>query len=341
LFWLDGRGVSTGRQFAHLGSYCFLTYISFQIETYFRNRSFANSFLSRPLLIYPLAALFTGTVVVMLQGSWKWLLFLGDRSTRMMDSSDMKRILGTKVNTVNCFREPPAPIDQQNTYDTCWHKKRMDLPTLFFEGDSHTNSIMPLGDKIYQNGRFNVSFFSRGGCPFPYFQPWTGSRHLSPRYQKCSSHYAEQWRNLSPLLNKGDSLVLVSNFNGYFPNESQASRVEAEAYYAKEIGRLSDSPQAERSLYDYICSDAHLCRAGLRLLFLQLHAARSGIAPPGQYLTNANQSSIDRNNYLKSIARFESLLNKLSLQHSNVHIFSPFRYYLPRQPGSMFNPYGI
>ena len=299
-----------------------LTYISFQIETYFRNRSFASSFLSRPLLIYPLAALFTGTVVVMLQGSWKWLLFLGDRSTSIMDSSDMKRILGTKINTVNCFREPPAPIDQQNNYDTCLAQKAVDLPTLFFEGDSHTNSIMPLGDKVYQSGRFNVSFFARGGCPFPYFQPWTGSRHLSPRYQKCSSHYAEQWRNLSPLLNKGDSLVLVSNFNGYFPNQSQASRVEAEAHYAKEIGRLSASlKQKGASMIIFAPMPTFADRP--EIAFPSTTCRQEWYRPAWSIPEQCKPISIERDDYLKSIARFESLLNRLSVQHSNIHIFSP------------------
>ena len=299
-----------------------LTYLSFQIETYFRNRTFANSFLSRPLLIYPLAALFTGTVVVMLQGSWKWLLFLGDRSQRMTESSDMKRILGTKVNTVNCFREPPAPIDPNNTYDTCMAKKADDLPTLFFEGDSHTNSIMPMGDKIYQNGRFNVSFFSRGGCPFPYFKPWTESRHLSTRYQQCDPHYAEQWRKLSPLIKRGDSLVLVSSFNGYLPNESQPSRVEAEAYYAKEIGRLSDSlKQIGASMIIFAPMPTFASRP--EIAFPSTTCSQEWYRPSWSIPDQCKPVLINRNSYLKSISRFQLLLDKLSLQHSNVHVFNP------------------
>ena len=299
-----------------------LSYLSYKIETYFRNQSFAHNILSRALLIYPSAALFTGASVFMLQGSWKWLLFLGDRSKGLTESSDMKRIPGTRVNTVNCFREPPAPIDSKNNYDECMTKRIGDLPTLFFEGDSHTNSIIPLGDKIYQDGRFNVSFFSRGGCPFPFFKPWKMSRHLSSRYQQCGPHYIEQWKKLSPLIKEGDSLVLVSFFNGSLPTEPSAARQEAEISYKKEIAYLSDSLKKKGASL-IIFAPMPIFEKRPDITFPLTTCREEWYRPSWSIPKQCKPVLIDRDNYLQTTSHFESLLTDLSLQHSNVHIFNP------------------
>ena len=168
-------------------------------------------------------------------------LYVGSQELQEEASLDMKRIRGTAVNSVNCFRGPTRPLDRGDVHRDCRVVADSGMPTLFFEGDSHTNVIIPLGDELFHRDGYGVSVFSRGGCPFPMFSPQAGGRHRSSRYRLCEPHYQAQIRRLLPRLTKGDALVLVSRFTSSFFGLTPDDQLKAEASFAQEMGKLSSA----------------------------------------------------------------------------------------------------
>jgi hypothetical protein len=169
------------------------------------------------------------------------MTFLGDRSRPQAGTFNMKRIEGTAVNTTNCFLDPTAPLRAAAAIDRCRAVNAADRPTLFFEGDSHTHSLIPLGGRILSAGRWNVAFHARGGCPFPYFEPRSGNGHKSERFRLCRPHYENTVERMAASLRAGDRLVLVSNLPSYFSSLTGADRQAAETSYHAEIKRVAET----------------------------------------------------------------------------------------------------
>jgi peptidoglycan/LPS O-acetylase OafA/YrhL len=298
-----------------------LTFISYKLESFFRYSKPGNTIFSRPLLLYPALAFLVGGIVVLLQGPLRWALFAGARGGEATTTTNMKLIGGTPVNSNNCFKEPIAKLDKGNVYDRCATHSSTLASTLYFEGDSHTEVLIPLGEKIFQAGHYNVAFFARGGCPFPYFSPWVANWHSKPRYQLCQPHYEAQLSRLVPLLHQGDALVLVSNLE-ILTGMDATSQKAAEASYERQIERISNTLRplgARLVIFAPIPSFKH--RASV---LIPMTACRSEWYRPAWSIgSDCKPSFTDRTAHLRSRQRVEALFAKLERRHENVHIFHP------------------
>ena len=214
------------------------TALSYRLECLFRYDHPALAGLGRPGLAYPgmtLAAIFCS---MGLQGPLMGRFFLGTRSHAVGLSANMKRITGTTVDTVHCFQEPTDPISSVDGLDDCTATAAGELPTLYFEGDSHTHVLIPLGEKLLASDRYNVAFMARGGCPVPYFSSWGEEAAVPARYRRCRPYAEQQMRRVMARLKPGDRLVLVSNLAGHLQRIGEKKRRRAESSYAAALRHL-------------------------------------------------------------------------------------------------------
>lgn len=205
-----------------------ISLLSYQVESYFRRNSTSNSFESNPIIAYPFLSLLASIGAYFLQGPINGIIFSG-RSNGSLIPVAIRHIHGTPINTVNCFREPTSPINSSPRLSNCLYKPYAERPTVFFLGDSHVDALTTIGSQLISQGKYNVSFISRGGCPSPYFVPWVYNRHKLQRYSLCDQHYRLMHSRLLSTINSGDYLVLVSNFSGYITGLSQADLKKASA----------------------------------------------------------------------------------------------------------------
>lgn len=296
-----------------------LTFSSYKLENFCRYREFRSFLLSRPLFFYPILAILGGAVVFLLQGHFRWLFFAGRRSAELNVNANTKSIQVTSVSTTNCFREPTAPVDRGDADSRCLVQVSRDLPTLYFEGDSHTWALVPLGEKIFQGGQFNVSFFARGGCPFPFFS----QRHASDRrYRLCQPHYEARLTRLLPALRRGDALVLVSNIAGSFVGMEEKLLQASEASYEGQISRLSkmlESVGARLILFAPIPNffDRQEIVMPITACSPEWYRPRWALAQ------ECRPYFLNRSEHLKFSRRSELLLERLSEKFHNVFIFRP------------------
>lgn len=298
-----------------------LTLISYRLENFFRYWKTSNVLFSRPLLFYPMLAALAGGIVFLLQDPLKWLLYAGSRDGQLVAAGNMKRISGTTVNTNNCFREPVAEIDREHVYDKCIAHASRPVPTLYFEGDSHAEALIPLGEKIFQSGEYNVTFFARGGCPFPYFSPWEGNWHANERYRLCGPHYEAQLSTLHSLLRRGDSLVLVSNLE-ILTGMKPAVQKAAENSYERQISRISRTLEpigARVIIFAPIPSfkDRLLVSAPMTTCTSEWFRPSSVLAP------SCKPAFINRSDHLRARQAVETLFERLEHRYKNVHVFHP------------------
>jgi peptidoglycan/LPS O-acetylase OafA/YrhL/lysophospholipase L1-like esterase len=217
------------------------TALSYRLECLFRYGHPLVSGLGGPALAYPAMTLLATVCSVGLQGPLSGRLFAGERSHAVEGTLNMKRIEGTTVDTVHCFQEPTDPVPAEDRHGLCRAEGGPDRPTLYFEGDSLTHMLIPLGARILADGHYNVDFLARGGCPVPHFAPWSEGRDRLKRYRFCRPYAEHQLRGLLPRLAPGDQLILVSNLAGYFDQMQGAQRRRAEISYATAIRRLATS----------------------------------------------------------------------------------------------------
>jgi len=217
------------------------TALSYRLECLFRYGHPVLPGLGRPGLAYPAMTALVAVFSVALQGPLMGRLFAGEPSHAVGGTMNMKRISGTSVDTVHCFQEPNEPIRAEDRTGLCLAKGGKERPTLYFEGDSLTHMLIPLGEKLLARGRFNVAFQARGGCPVPYFSPWSDGRHALKRYRLCQPYAKGRLQDLLPRLSPGDQLILVSNLAGYFNGLQGKQRLQAESAYAEAIRSLAAS----------------------------------------------------------------------------------------------------
>lgn len=299
-----------------------LSIVSYRIEIYFRQRQSGASIFLHPLLLYPSLSLLTGAVVFMLQGTMKWMLFVGDRSGQQMDSANMKRISGTTVNTVNCFREPTAKIDAGNVFEQCLAVSDKQSPTLYFVGDSHTNSIMPLGDRLFQVDNYSVAFSARGGCPFPDFSLPGMQGSGDGRYRLCAPHYQSQLKQIYSIIKPGDFLILVSRLVGHFSSPNPAELKAAEAAYEEQIGLLSSALQdkgAQLIIFAPMPSFSDRARLVSPITTCKAEWYRPEAGMPSE----CKPATVNRKQYLASVARIDTMLEQVQLKHPNVFVYHP------------------
>jgi len=204
--------------------------LSYRFEVFCRYGSGLPWVSRRALVGYPTFSLVSAAILVALQGPLQARLYGGRLDGDAGQNSTIKRIKGTTIDTVHCFVEPTSALRRSDSWNACRSGQGDGRPTLFFEGDSHAHALIPLGERLLKDGQFQVAFAARGGCPFPYFQPWHQDRQRSDRYRLCQPHGQARLADLGRLIRPGDRLILVSNLPSYLgegPRAEAPQRFEA------------------------------------------------------------------------------------------------------------------
>lgn len=221
------------------------TVASYRFEFWFRFRFSAFS-TSAAAPLAALAMLVVSAWIWLLQGPAKGVLFLGKKSQDFELSTANKLIPGTTISSAMCFLDPTSPVPPSSYFS--WMCRSVDdsgrRPTLYFEGDSHAHSLFVLGHELLKQGRFVVSFATRGGCPFPFFSPSGKADYRGERYRQCQPHYESRLGELAEVLRPGDVVISVSAIGNYLSSLSAADRNSALEIYAvalRSLDRLVDS----------------------------------------------------------------------------------------------------
>lgn len=216
------------------------TLLSYRVESYFRAANPSRLLIYNPLVAYPSLSVFAAAGAFILQGALQGRIFAGRPDINFTPVTD-RQISGTRINTVNCFREPTSPISNSSRFSDCLYKPFARRPTIFFLGDSHADAITAIGSQLVAQGKYNVSFVSRGGCPSPYFKPWANDRHKLERYKLCDEHYRFVISKVFSLVSSGDYVVIVSNFPGYLKGLTQEDYPKAFASLDMQLNKLARS----------------------------------------------------------------------------------------------------
>ena len=331
-------GVSMATLLPILGLTALLTLFSYRLETLFRSPHKPKAppihspmdpvgvapQLHRPgwspLLVYPFFTLSTAGLLLGLQSPFKSLLFIGRRDLPLNGTSNMKEITGTPINTVNCFQEPTAGARTDRQREKCRVMRHPGKPTLFFIGDSHTNSFIPLGEDILKNGNFNVSFAARGGCPFPDFSPKASNQHLADRYKLCPESSDQELQYLKSQTRPGDSIVIVNNLGSYLLGKQQQ---DAQKAFAKAIYQLTRdmAPRGVRViLFGSMPSFASRSEVRLPLTSCQEEWFR----PRWSLNSQCKPVQVSRSAENARLAPLGRLLEQLDQSIPNLTVFDPF-----------------
>ena len=214
--------------------------LSYRFEVFCRYGSGLPLVSRRALVGYPAFSLVSAAILVALQGPLQARLYGGRLDGDASQRSTLKRIGGTTIDTVHCFVEPTSALPRSDSWNACRSGQGKGRPTLFFEGDSHTHALIPLGESLLKDGQFQVAFAARGGCPFPYFQPWPQDRHRSDRYRLCQPHAQARLTDLGRVIQSDDRLILVSNLPSYLGEGARAEAPQRFEAYRRSILLLAD-----------------------------------------------------------------------------------------------------
>lgn len=266
------------------------TALSYRLECQFRYGHPAVPGMGQSGLACPAMTVLVAVFSVGLQGPLLGRLFIGERSHTVGTTANMKRIGGTTVDTVHCFREPTDPIARRDGPDPCTATVREALPTLFSLGDSHNQVLIPLGEKLLAGGRFNVAFMDRGGCPVPCFSRWGEGAEVPPRYRLCRPYAEKEVSRVLARLRPGDRVVLVSNLAAIEPAQRLQERISGDLSgtclfspfdsLCPPEQRVCSSVRAGTLLYS---DETHLTNAGALLLYPRLMAFladQTDVEPP-------------------------------------------------------------
>jgi len=335
-------GVSMVTLVPILGLTALLTLFSYRLETLFRSPRKAKIPVRRPtdpvdvtlqphrlgpspILVYPFFTLATAGLLAGLQGPLKTLLFIGRRDLPLNGTSNMKEITGTPINTVNCFQEPTAGARTDRQREQCRVVRHPGKPTLYFIGDSHTNSIIPLGEDILNIANLNVAFMARGGCPFPHFSPWVSNKHSEARYKLCPKSTTNELNYLQTQVRPGDSIVIVNNLKGYLLG---VQHEQAKKAFVKAIEQLTgDMAQRGVSVILFAPMPSFDSREEVRLPMTvcqkEWFRPQSSLSPQCQPVLTNRSAQENR------LAPLRDLLNQLDQSIPNLTVFNPFNSLCP------------
>ena len=329
-------GVSMASLLPILGLTALLTLFSYRLETLFRSPRKAKTPVRRPtdpvevtlqshrpgpspILIYPFFTLATAGLLLGLEGPFKSLLFVGRRDLPLNGTSNMKEITGTPINTVNCFQEPTAGARTDRQREQCRVTRHPGKPTLYFIGDSHTNSIIPLGEDILNRTNFNVAFMARRGCPFPHFSPWVSNKNSEARYKFCPQSSANELNYLQTQVKSGDSIVIVNNLKGYLLGFQHEPAKKA---FAKAIEQLTgDMAQRGVNVILFAPLPSFDSREEVRLPMT--------VCQKEWFRPQCQPVLINRSAQENRLAPLSSLLNQLDQSIPNLTVFNPFNSLCP------------
>jgi len=330
-------GVSMATLLPILGLTALLTLFSYRLETLFRSPRKAKTPLKRPtdlvevtlqphrlgpspILIYPFFTLATAGLLAGLQGPFKSLLFIGRRDLPLNGTSNMKEITGTPINTVNCFQEPTAGPRSDRQREQCRVMRHPGKPTLFFIGDSHTNSIIPLGEDILNSANLNVAFMARGGCPFPHFSPWVSNRHSTDRYKLCPQSSANELNYLQTQVKSGDSIVIVNNLRSYLLGVQQE---QAKKAFIKEINQFTGD-MAQRGVNVILFAPIPSFDSRKEVRIPMTVCQKEWFHPQSSLSPQCQKVLINRSAEENRLAPLRLLLNQLDQSIPNLTVFDPF-----------------
>ncbi|MFN6132980.1 MAG: acyltransferase family protein [Synechococcaceae cyanobacterium] len=306
-----------------------LTWLSYQLECRFRPaRTQGKPDSGRALLLYPMVVLFSAGMVALLAGPARILLFLGDRRHLAIDTANNRGIAGTTLDTVHCFREPIAPLGDRSEDDACTLRRHPGQPTLYFEGDSHTEVLIPLGEALIGRGRVNIAFFSRGGCPIPWFSPWSKKRHTWDRYRLCQENSLRRFNNRWQDVRPGDQLVLSSNLPGYLLDDDPNVRAQSQESYAAAIRKFAAELQKRGAgLIIMAPLPSFKDRSNLTapLSLCQSEWYRLSRRPPA----GCEPEFVSRAALVEHLRPINELLSDLEKELPNLHVFRPFSSICP------------
>jgi hypothetical protein len=239
----------------------------------------------------------------------------------------MKEITGTPINTSNCFQEPTAGPRTDRQRDKCRLMRDPGKPTLFFIGDSHTNSIIPLGEDIIKNTNFNVSFAARGGCAFPYFSPKALDMLSGPRYKLCPESSTKEWQFFQSKLKAGDSIVIVLNLRGYLLGNRQYEHAAQQAF-AKAINQLTED-MAPRGVRIILFGSMPSFDSRAKMSLPMTTCQQEWFRPHWSISPQCQPVLINRSAEENRLAPLRDLLNQLDQSIPNLTVFNPFNSLCP------------
>lgn len=298
------------------------TYVSYQVEVKFRFCSPGQPQSIGPLKLYPFLSLLTGLFVLSL-GRWPGQYpYLGSQDIDYEDYSNSKRVNGTSINTANCFAEPTDAVAASQFRPLCLAVTNPNLPTLFFEGDSHTNAIIPLAGLLYNSGYFNVSVFAKGGCVVPSLNYWSKNRHLNPRYQTCGQHALLREKVMMSKVRPGDQIILVNFLAAYLGDDRSIKA------YEEAVSRLAGSlREKEAGLIIFAPSPVFSDRA---FVSVPLSTCFATWFRPSWALSSACQATtVPRADVILENQRINAVLRRLEAKHTNIRIFDPLPHLCP------------
>ena len=335
-------GVSMMTLVPILGLTALLTLFSYRLETLFRSPRKAKTPVRRPtdpvdatlqphrlgpspILVYPFFTLATAGLLAGLQGPFKTLLFIGRRDVPLNGTSNMKQITGTPINTVNCFQEPTAAARTDRQREQCRVVRHPGKPTLYFIGDSHTNSIIPLGEDILNIANLNVAFMARGGCPFPHFSPWVSNKHSESRYKFCPKSTANELNYLQTQVQPGDSIVIVNNLKGYLLG---VQHEQAKKSFVQSIEQLSGD-MAQRGVNVILFAPIPSFDSRKEVRLPMTVCQKEWFRPQSSLSPQCQPVLINRSAEENRLAPLRGLLNQLDQSIPNFTVFNPFNSLCP------------
>ena len=216
-----------------------LGYGSWKLECWLR---FRCRFLDQPATAIPVALLsilFSGSALYLLQGRLSGLLFSGRRTGDLELATGNKRIPGTTISTSMCFLDPDRPLPPTSYFSwMCRSGQDGNRPGVYFEGDSHAHSLFILGHELLRSGAYDVSFATRGGCPFPFFTTPEQRQSRGERYRLCEPHYFSRLREFREVLRPGDVVVSQSAISNYLSKMGPQEKALALNNYATAVRSL-------------------------------------------------------------------------------------------------------
>lgn len=309
------------------------TIASYRVETRFRFGSSGKRGLQKALLTYPLLSLATGSLVYVATSLFADRIYLGLSKVDPQNFSVRRSVQGTSISTYRCFLEPTASARASQGSPECLAITKQQRPTIFLEGDSISHSLLPLLETLHSSGGYNVSYFGRGGCALPFFEPWAENRHLLPRFQGCREHAHIREDFILSHIQPGDRLLLVTN--------TYVQGLASEAGYQAAMAKVAEKlqrKQADLILFSPlpVFTERTTIQTPLSLCSPEWYRPQS-VLPIA-----CKPFAVDRNPLLQGSQSMRYLQHRLQQQHSNIHIFAPFPILCPAgQPSCSTHRQGV
>ncbi|MEB3360780.1 MAG: acyltransferase family protein [Synechococcaceae cyanobacterium] len=306
-----------------------LTWLSYQLECRFRLAGAKGQPASLGALIrYPALLLLAAGALALLSGPARGRLFLGERRHLTSDIANSRSIPGTTLDTEHCFEEPMTPLAAQFKDDACTLRRHPGQPTLYFEGDSHTGVLIPLAETLIGRGSVNSAFFSRGGCPIPWFTPWAMQRQSLERYQFCQEYSRRRLQDRMEDIQPGDRLVLASNLPSYMLDPDPKVRARSLTNYATAVQTLATKLQnrgAGLILFGPLPMFTNRPEVAVPMSLCQPEWFRRSGQPPA----GCSATFVPRDDMVNHLRPLEELLSELEKKIPNLHVFRPFAALCP------------